>query len=91
MTEWNGIKVGDLYKMTGRGSRGAPPLLVTAIKNIQHNEVLLTVLVGEQRDWFNLFFGKDAYYDDFEDGVQQVAYDNDNRPRYWAWPYKLVA
>ena len=32
MTEWNGIKVGGLYKRTGPRSRGAPLLMVVEIK-----------------------------------------------------------
>jgi len=33
MTEWHGIKVGGLYKQTGRGSRGAPLAMVVAIED----------------------------------------------------------
>lgn len=32
MTEWMGIKVGELYKKTGRGSRGAPLVMVVSIE-----------------------------------------------------------
>lgn len=32
MTEWNGIKVGNVYKRTGRGSRGAPLAMVVSIE-----------------------------------------------------------
>jgi hypothetical protein len=32
MTEWNGIKVGGLYKRRGRGSRGAPLAMVVGIE-----------------------------------------------------------
>lgn len=35
MTEWHGIKVGSLYKQTGRGSRGAPLLMVTALNIVE--------------------------------------------------------
>ena len=38
MTEWNGIKVGRLYKMTGRGCRGAPLLMVVSIEQVYFGE-----------------------------------------------------
>jgi hypothetical protein len=34
MTQWNGIEVGKLYKMTGRGCRGAPLLMVVSIEQV---------------------------------------------------------
>lgn len=34
MTEWKGIKVGGLYKRTGRGSRGAPMAMVVSIEGL---------------------------------------------------------
>jgi len=33
MTEWNGIKVGGLYKRKGKGSRGAPLRMVLGFKD----------------------------------------------------------
>ena len=94
MTEWNGIKVGGLYKRTGRGSRGEPLALVTGLARAGWREANVTVLVDGKQDWFSLFWGEyEHYYDDneFAEGVQQVAYDNDDRPRYSPWPYKEVS
>jgi hypothetical protein len=85
MTKWNGIKVGGLYKMTGRGSRGAPLLMVTAMELDGSYGLGVTALVGGHQDCFDLFFDK---YE--QDDVQQVAYDNDNRPSYTKWPYVEV-
>jgi len=93
MTEWHGVKVGGLYKRTGRGSRGAPQVMVTAVSD-RGDEADVTVLVAGKQDWFYLFWGEyEHYYDDneFAEGVQQVAYDNDDRPRYSPWPYKEVS
>jgi len=35
MTEWNGIKVGSIYKRKGKGSRGAPLALVVEMKGVE--------------------------------------------------------
>jgi hypothetical protein len=32
MTEWRGIKVGDVYKRRGKGSRGAPLVMVIKLE-----------------------------------------------------------
>ena len=92
MTEWHGIEVGGLYKRTGRGSRGEPLALVTEVCD-RGDEATVTVLVDGKQDWFYLFWGETHGYDDygFCDGLQQVAYDNDDRPRYSPWPYKEVS
>lgn len=34
MTQWHGIKVGNLYKRTGRGSRSVPLALVVEIEEV---------------------------------------------------------
>jgi len=93
MTGWRGVKVGGIYKRTARGARGAPLALVTGVRDFG-DEATVTVLVDGKRDWFSLFWGEAARGGDdgeFCEGVQQVAYDNDDRPRYSPWPYKEVS
>lgn len=83
MTEWNGIKVGGLLKQTGRGSRGAPLLLVTALDtcgvcSVDHP--IVTVLVDDREVSFDLDFDK------WENHFVQIDQDDKIKP----WPYKVV-
>ena len=41
MTEWMGIKTGGLYKRTGKGSRGAPLLMVVSIKRTRFKPAII--------------------------------------------------
>ena len=62
MTEWHGIKVGGLYKRTGKGSRGVPLAMVVSIENwfvAQQNPIingvkLITLEAGKlQTSWLS--------------------------------------
>jgi len=82
MTEWNGIKVGGLYKRTGRGSRGAPLLMVTEIERCGACSVdhpVVTALVDSREECFDLD------YDKWEDCYVHLQ-DEKIKP----WPYKAV-
>jgi hypothetical protein len=83
MTDWMGIKVGGLYKRTGRGSRGAPLLMVTAIEHCGACSVdhpIVTVLVEER------FVHLDLAWDKWECEVVQITENEVLKP----WPYKVV-
>jgi hypothetical protein len=81
MTEWNGIKVGSIYKRTGKGSDGAPLALVVAIEEWfdgpphLDDGVELTTLEG------GLIF---ATLLNTQDGRKRIN-DGDDK-----WPYKEV-
>lgn len=47
MTEWNGIKVGRLYKRTGRGSRGAPLVMVVSIEQTYFKPAIIHPSSGD--------------------------------------------
>jgi hypothetical protein len=82
LTEWQGIKVGSIYKRRGRGSRGAPLALVVGIEPVgawyfEHNgEGVRLTTIQEGRRCVSIL----QLYD--FDGVTE-----DDEP----WPYKEVA
>jgi hypothetical protein len=81
MTEWCGIKVGNLYKRTGRGSSRAPLALVVEMEDWYHcpgrhgDGIELTTLEDGklQYSWLTRSLKGD------------ITVDGD------AWPYKLAA
>lgn len=95
MTEWNGIKVGSLYKRTGRGSRRSPLVLVTAIDKRPPYGAAVTVLVGCEVETIKLRF--DSYEDDCvqmaeyrSSGMGSRSKDIVEYEEYVPWPYKEV-
>lgn len=83
LTEWQGIKVGSVYKRRGRGSRGAPLALVVGIEP-----------VGE---WYFGNPGEGVRLTTLQEGRRRVSFlqlcdyfdevTEDEEP----WPYKEVA
>jgi len=95
MTEWNGIMVGGLYKRTGRGCRGAPLLMVTALEDCGvcgGEDIIVTALVDGREEQFELAFDKWEH-----DCVQLQEWKSRTGRKtiteyiaYRPWPYKEV-